>query len=290
MLAVAAVAAGLAATGSPAPRATATRVSAQRAAKPGEFDVNRAYALVRLQLSYGPRPAGSPAERRVALVLRRMLPGGHFQPVPGGLRNIVGSLPGREPAIVVAAHYDTTPVPGYLGANNSATGVGAVIELARDLARDPRRPRDAALRFVLFDGEEAPAGFTDFLSQGIRGSRAYVLAHAAQTGEMILLDFIALHGELLPRELGSDPRLWERLRRAAASVGAGALFPPRTAGQVFDDHTPFAQAGIPAIDLIDFNYPCWQKVCDDLSQVSRASLAAVGESVLALVRSERARR
>jgi glutaminyl-peptide cyclotransferase len=106
----------------------------------------------------------------------------------------------------------------------------------------------------------------------------------------VLLDFIALSGELLPRELGSDPRLWARLRTAAASVGAGAYFPTATASEVFDDHTPFTLAGIPAVDLIDFNYPCWQKLCDDLSQVSRRSLGAVGASVLALLRSERGRR
>lgn len=251
------------------------------------FDVGRAYDLVKLQLSYGPRPAGSPAQRRVAEELRRMLPGGHFEAVPGGLRNIVGELPGREPAIIVGAHYDTTPVPGYLGANNSATGVGAVIELARDLEADPRRPHDAAVRFVLFDGEEAPAGFTDFLSQGARGSRAYVAAHARDTRELVLLDFIALRGERLPRELGSDPRLWARLRAAAARVGTGAYFPATTAAEVFDDHTPFTRAGIPAVDLIDFSYPCWQRPCDNLSQVSRRSLGAIGATVLALVRSDR---
>jgi len=254
------------------------------------FDTARAYALVRRQLAFGPRPAGSAAQRRAARLLVRMLPGGHFQSVPGGLRNIVGELPGRGPAIVLAAHYDTTPVPGYLGANNSATGVAAVIEIARDLRSDPRRSGEAAVRFVLFDGEEAPAGFTDFLSQGLRGSRAYVAAHPGQTREVVLLDFISLHGEILPRELGSDPALWERLRRAAAGAGAGSLFPPRVQQLVYDDHTPFAQSGVPAIDLIDFNYPCWQKVCDNLSEVSRPALAKVGASVLALMRAERARR
>jgi hypothetical protein len=276
---VAAAAAGVSSGGAAGGRGASLRA----------FDTGRAFALVRGQLAYGPRPAGSAAERRVAEVLRRMLPNAKFERVPGGLRNIVGGLPGRGPAIVLGAHYDTTPVPGYLGANNSATGVAAVIEIARDLRSDPARPRQAAVRFVLFDGEEAPAGFTNFLGQGLRGSRAYVAAHARQTREMVLLDFIALHGEVLPREAGSDPALWERLRGAGRSVGAGALFPAATRPQILDDHTSFTQAGIPAIDLIDFDYPCWQKVCDNLSQVSRASLGAVGASVLALVRGERAR-
>jgi glutaminyl-peptide cyclotransferase len=60
-------------------------------------------------------------------------------------------------------------------------------------------------------------------------------------------------------------------------------------GTVLDDHTPFLRAGIPAIDLIDFDYPCWQKLCDDLSQVSKVNLTKVGRTVLELIRAERLR-
>lgn len=267
---------------------SATAAGARSASGLG-FDEARAYALVKRQLAFGPRPAGSAAERRAADLLVHLLPGGHFEPVPGGLRNIVGGLPGREPAIVLGAHYDTTPVPGYLGANNSAAGVAAVVEIARDLAHDPRPAGAPAIQFALFDGEEAPAGFSDFLAQGLRGSRAYVAAHGRSTREMVLLDFIALHGEMLPRELGSNAALWARLRAAAREVGTLSLFPPRTSEQILDDHTSFTEAGIPAIDLIDWNYPCWQRTCDNLIQVSQVSLAAVGSTVLQLLRDERRR-
>jgi len=216
-----------------------------------------------------------------------MLPHAHFEPVPDGLRNIVGGIPGREPAIVLGAHYDTTPVPGYLGANNSAAGVGAVVEIARDLAGDARVPGQRAVRFVLFDGEEAPAGFTDFASEGLRGSRAYVGRHAGTTAEMIVLDFIANRDVRIPREAGSDPGLWGRLRAAAAAVGVGRAFPDSVGGVILDDQTPFVDAGIPAIDLIDFAYGCWQKVCDRLGEISESSLGAVGRAVVALVRGER---
>jgi glutaminyl-peptide cyclotransferase len=251
------------------------------------FDGRYAYELTKLQVSYGPRPAGSAAQRAVAERLVQLLPGGQFEPVPGGLRNIVGELPGREPAIVVAAHYDTTDVPGYLGANNSAAGVGAVVALARALKGDPGSAGQAAVRFVLFDGEEAPRGFTDFYSEGVRGSKAYVAAHAGETREAIVLDFIALHGEQLARDPSSDSALWSRLRAAAARVHTVDLFPDRLQGLVLDDHTPFLRASIPAIDLIDFSYACWQQVCDDLSQVSRTNLTRVGQTVLELLRAER---
>jgi len=98
--------------------------SGDSALHPGApFDGSYAYHLTKLQLSFGPRPAGSAAQRAAAAKLVKLLPGGHFEAVPDGLRNIVGGLPGAGPAIVVAAHYDTTDVPGYLGANNSAAGV-----------------------------------------------------------------------------------------------------------------------------------------------------------------------
>jgi Peptidase family M28 len=253
------------------------------------FDGRYAYQLTKLQVSYGPRPTGSAAQRAVAGKLVRLLPRGHFEPVPGGLRNIVGALPGRLPAILVVAHYDTTDVPGYLGANNSAAGVGAVIALAKALRTDPSRPRQAAVRFLLTDGEEAPSGFTDFYAEGLRGSKAYAAAHAKELREVIVLDFIALHDLVLTRDVTSDLPLWARLRAAAARAGTGALFPPASQGAVMDDHTPFLRAGIPAIDLIDFRYACWQKLCDDLSQVSAANLTRVGKTVLELIRSERNR-
>ena len=256
--------------------------------QPG-FDTAAAYSLVKRILAYGPRPAGSSAERRVAAALRPLLPGGRFEAVRGALRNIVGRLPGREPAIVVAAHYDTTPVPGYLGANNSAAGVAAVVEIAAALDRDRPGPGARAVVFALFDGEEAPAGFTDFYAEGDRGSKAYVKAHAGTTAELVLLDFVANRGLRIPRETGSDPGLWARLRAAAATADAAGAFPPATRPAILDDHTPFRLAGIPAVDLIDFDYPCWQRPCDTLGQISAASLGESGRTVLALVRGDRRR-
>src|SRR5688572_13569919 len=82
------------------------------------FDSNRAWRLVRQQVAYGQRPAGSPQLRRLAVRLRRLLPNGRFEALPGepGLRNVVGTLPGRRPGIVVGAHYDTLVEPeGFVG-------------------------------------------------------------------------------------------------------------------------------------------------------------------------------
>ncbi len=255
--------------------------------RPDRFDADRAFAFARFQVrEVGPRPAGSRASRRLARELRRRLPRGRLEAVPGhsGLRNVVGTIPGRAPAILVGAHYDTEARPrGHLGANDGAAGTAAVVELARVLRASPVRD-GREVRFVLFDGEEEPAGCYDFLACGLRGSKAYAAAHADEIGDMVLLDYIAERtGLRIPRELGSDPALWARLRAAAARVGAERVFPPATQGQILDDHYPFTQRGVRAIDLIDFDYPERDTLRDDLSRISARSLDLVGETVAELV-------
>lgn len=250
------------------------------------FDERAAFALLRRQVErHGWRPAGSGALRELAVDLRGRLPRGRLETVPGhtGLRNVVGRIPGRLPALVIAAHYDVEARPrGFVGANDGAAGTAAVVTIARALARRPI-PRGAReVRFVLFDGEEEPAGSTDFLRDGLRGSRAYVRRHGAQVGELVLLDYVAGRGLRLARERSSDAELWARMRVAARSVGTLRSFPPAAQGAIYDDHTPFLAAGIPAIDLIDFAYPWRDTLEDTLDKVSARSLDVVGETVLAL--------
>jgi glutaminyl-peptide cyclotransferase len=248
------------------------------------FDAPRAFALIRRELSYGQRPAGSAPLRRLAEVLRRELPNGRFEPVTGhpGLRNVVGTLPGRAPAIVVGAHYDSEYHPkGFVGANDSAAGTAAVVELARDLRSSSGRE----VRFVLFDGEEEGPGCPNarFDRCALRGSRAYVAAHRREVGQMVLLDYIANRGVRLPREGSSTPALWARVRAAADEVGVGAVFPPTDQVTIYDDHTPFLRAGVPAVDLIDFSYRYADGLQDTIDKLSLASLDAVGETAYALV-------
>ena len=74
-----------------------------------------------------------------------------------------------------------------------------------------------------------------------------------------------------------------RVRDAARRVGALRNFPAGIAGGVLDDHTPFLQQGVPSIDLIDFDFPCWHRTCDDITAVSSRSVDAVGETVLLML-------
>ena len=263
------------------------RTASSSKLKADRFDGARAFAELRRQVEMGPRPAGSAASRRLAARMRRALPSGRYETVPGGLRNVVGSLTGSKPAVVVAAHYDTKAIPGFVGANDGAGGTAAVLELARVLRRTKRPAGAPELRFVLFDGEEATSDDADFYRSGVRGSRAYARRHEGELRAVVVLDFIADKDLRIPREEGSDPKLWARLRTAARRVGAQAAFPAGKRSEITDDHTPFARDRVPAIDLIDFEFPCWHKRCDDMSAVSRRSLDVSGEAVLELLRTWR---
>jgi glutaminyl-peptide cyclotransferase len=273
----------------------ATRAPAMPTPTADRFDERRAFALLREQVErYGPRPAGSAASRRLAERLRTLLPRGRFEslgPEHPGLRNVVGTIPGRRPAIVIGAHYDTEAEPeGHVGVNDGAAGTAAVVEIARALRKAGRPAGAPELRFVLFDGEEEPAGCVPFEECGIRGSRAYVKRHRTKVGSMILLDYVAAKGTRIPREGTSDERMWARLRAAARRVGVQRVFPDRTGVALIDDHTPFLEAGIPAIDLIDFDYPHKDTLEDTVDKTSVRSLDAVGETVVEMVlRMRRAR-
>ena len=263
---------------------TASAAEAVPRPKVNRFNAHGAYGSVKRQVALGPRPAGSRASRALAERIRRALPKGRFAAVPGGLRNVVGTVPGHDRGrrVVVGAHYDTKDLPGFVGANDGASGTAILTQLARTLR--PRSVRPTVV-FIAFDGEESPAGAPEdqFERFGLRGSKAAAPAYRGARA-MILLDFVGERGLRIPREQLSDAGLWRRLRAAARRAGVGRVFPARSQGAILDDHVPFIEQGVPSIDLIDFDFPCFHRTCDDLSQVSARSLDAVGETVLELLR------
>ncbi len=263
---------GEAGAAAPVPRPTVDR-----------FDGDAAFASVKRQVALGPRPAGSAASRRLAQRIRHALPRGRFQPVPGGLRNVIGVVPGRDPSriVVVGAHYDTKDIEGFVGANDGASGTAILLQLARRVK--PRRLRSTVV-FIAFDGEESPAGTPaeQFEQRGLRGSKVAAPRYS-RAQAMLLLDFVGQKGLRLRREQLSDSVLWSKLRVAARRAGVGRVFPSGTQGPIVDDHVPFLNAGVPSIDLIDFGYPCFHRTCDNLSQISPRSLDAVGEAMMELL-------
>jgi Zn-dependent M28 family amino/carboxypeptidase len=196
---------------------------------------------------------------------------------------VVASVPGRNPGrvVVVGAHYDTKDLDGFVGANDNASGVAVVRQLARQI-----RPRTLAptVVFVFFDGEETPRGVPDsqILRRGLRGSK--VAARSLRGAEaMILVDLVGDRRLRIPRDVRADPSLWRGLQAASLRAGTKRHFPSRTT-EILDDHIPFSRAGVRTLPLVDLSFRCWHKPCDDLSAVSRQSLDAVGETLLELLR------
>jgi glutaminyl-peptide cyclotransferase len=252
-------------------------------ARVDRFDEDAAWRHLVRQVEVGPRPAGSPASRRLASELRAAIPRGWFQRVPGGLRNVIGTVPGRDQrrVVVIGAHYDTKDLPGFVGANDNASGVAVVRQLARTIRPRTVRP---TIVFVFFDGEETPADVPDaqILSRGLRGSKvaARTFRHAEA---LILLDLVGDPKLRLRRDRRADPQLWRRLRAAAARTGTTRNFPSLPQVEILDDHVPFARVGVRTLPLIDLDFRCWHRECDNLGAVSRASLDAVGETMLELL-------
>lgn len=264
---------------------------------PQGFDAERAFRDLEAQVEIGPRPAGSPESREtVRLIAARLKQAGADDvSVQRPHRNVVARLPGTQPeTIVVGAHHDTKDIPGLVGANDGASGVAVVLELARVLA--PQAPLDGpSVSFTLFDAEEA-RGERPFDEDGTRGSQQYVSLAENGGGQgsppldeiqaMILFDLVGDCDLQIPRESSSDEELYDKFAKAAREVngtGSPEPFEGETAA-IGDDHVPFLAAGVPALDIIDFTYgsdetpgPFWHTTEDTLDKVCPESLDAVGE-------------
>lgn len=257
------------------------------AAAAREFDPERAFADLVAQVEIGPRTAGSPGSRQeVQLIVSRLRAAGlHRIGVQRPHRNVVARVGGTSPgAIVVGAHHDTKDaIPGFVGANDGASGVALLLELARVLPRPFPGP---SIVLTFFDAEEA-RGSRPFELDGTRGSRQFVgLARGGRQGSprlrairaMYLVDLVGDCDLQIPREENSDPRLYGLLR--------GRAFGGETS-PVGDDHIPFLALGVPAVDLIDFTYgpggspgAYWHTPEDTLDKVCPSSLAAVGRPLI----------
>jgi glutaminyl-peptide cyclotransferase len=264
----------------------------------GRFDSDLAFQDLEAQVAIGQRPAGSPESFETAeLIADRLREAGvRNVRIQRPHLNVVGTIPGDErDRIVVGAHHDTKDDvgAGFQGANDGASGVAVVLELARALAPRVDGP---SVHLALFDAEEA-RGDRDFLSDGLRGSRQYVeyaergglqgSPPLDEIGAMVLFDLVGDCDLQIPYEPNSSRDLYEQFARGARQVdGDPAPFEGQTES-ILDDHIPFAEAGIPAVDLIDFTFgpgPApggyWHTPEDTLDKVCAESLDAVGEAAL----------
>jgi len=254
------------------------------------FDGEQAYAHVLAQMDFGPRVTGGAANEAAGDYISKQLTQfgwqAEFQSFTykdTPVRNVIGRANvGRGPVIILGAHYDSRrradqdpnhpelPVPG---ADDGASGVAVLLELARTLNR-PQVPNEIWLAF--FDAEDN--GDLDGW-EWIVGS-TYMANHlTVKPQAMILLDMVGDQNQQFYYESNSDQALSAKVWDTAARLGYAAHFTPTIHWSMLDDHTPFVQRGIPSLDIIDFDYPDWHKITDTADKVSAASLERVGRTL-----------
>jgi len=176
----------------------------------------------------------------------------------------------------MGADEEDPSVP-VLGANDGASGVAVLLELARALDWDQV---DNRVYLAFFDAEDN--GRLDGW-EWIVGS-TYMAEHWGEAGEppltaMVLVDMVGDADQQLYYEGNSDPALSQTLWNIAADLGYEERFIPQRKHTMIDDHVPFARMGVPAMDIIDFNYPYWHTTQDTPDKVSAKSLEAVGRTL-----------
>jgi hypothetical protein len=276
-------------------------------AKTPAFDQDRAFELLEKQVAFGARVPGSEA---ADAMLEWML--GHLreqgaQVTPHSFRivdpydderrirltNVKASFrPEATRRIALAAHWDCRPAADrdpdpakrlqpVPGANDAASGVAVLLTLAEIFAS---QAPPLGVDLLFFDGEDyGREGDPDHY---LLGSRRFVVDFARYRPEaLILLDMVGDADLSIPMEgfsLRNASDLTRRVFNAAQRLGLPA-FVPQEGPALLDDHVPFLRAGIPAVNLIDFDYGAWHTTADLPGRCSPESLGQVGRLLLALL-------
>jgi len=258
-----------------------------------------AFEHVRQMVSLGPRPSGSTAHETMQRYIVEQAEAAGWTveqdrftastpngPVP--MNNIIARHPGSSPdarVIILAAHYDTKLFNEFrfLGANDGASGAGLLLALAPVLSQ---RNYQHAVWLVWLDGEEAFREWTD--TDSVYGSR-HMAAKLQSEGAVpnieafLLVDMIGDRDLGIRRESNSTPWLTDLVWGVARRLGHQRHFLNST-HTISDDHLPFLAAGIPSVDLIDFDYGTagsyWHNAADTLDKLSPESLQIVGDVLL----------
>jgi len=293
-----------------------------------EFSSDSAYQYIEAQLQYGARVPNTKSHQLCAAYIAQKLREFGAQVLvqqgqklnyagqPQTILNIVAHYPGTagKEAILLCAHYDTRPwcdeeevyenrfVP-VMGANDGASGVGVLLEIARQIGLlQQDSVHHAPVDIVLFDCEDM--GTPDFYTGMQRentwclGSQlwseeyAYGFDHAGSEKYEygILLDMVGAPGAVFPKEYYSMQgagNYVEKLWRGAAKLGYQQYFVSTSSYPIVDDHYYVTSiAGIPCVDIIHYDavahqFPhWWHTQQDDMRNIDKKTLQAVGETVL----------
>lgn len=265
--------------------------------------------MLNRQCDFGPRPPGSEEHVKtrdfLASELKRHTKNVEIQELEHKhtrwdktykLYNIIARFGDSEtPSILLCAHWDTRPIADHeldkanrdkpiMGANDGASGVAVLLELARMFAQ---RPPAVPVTIVLFDGEDIGPTIDDMLIGSRYFARKVDVKSRFRYG--ILLDMIGDKDLRIYRERYSEMRakaVADKIWAAAAKLGHGHVFVDEVKYAIQDDHLPLIEAGLPCADVIDFDYPYWHTLKDTVDKCSPESLRVVGETIAHVVYSE----
>jgi len=259
-----------------------------------EFDGERALQDLKHQVSLGPRIPGTPGHDQILEWMKVILTQNRWEielqdyEIQGkSITNLVASRGQQEHYILLGAHYDTRifadlepdpllreePVPG---ANDGGSGVAVLLELARILPEKLPVP----VQIVFFDAEDN-GGIEDW--DWILGSRAFVEHIDNPPSAVIIVDMVGDKDLKIYKEYNSNQELNDKIWEQARLLGYENVFLPEYKFSILDDHTPFLEAGIPAVDIIDLDYPYWHTTQDTVDKVSAESLQVVGDTLFAWI-------
>lgn len=266
-----------------------------------QFSGDEAFAYTKAQVDFGPRPSGSATLAKMRDYLMGVLAQAGWDveqqkftdETPRGkvdFINLIARFPesAGKPAstatqeAIVCSHYDTKlfDTIRFVGASDGASSTGALLELAKVLAKDPGLAQKIEL--VFFDGEEAVQDFTE--TDGLYGSRYYArkLFESGRSKQFkfgILWDMIGKKNVTVTLPEDSPQELAKGILEAAGALDLRKHFTYLDRGMI-DDHVPLNVRHIPSIDLIDFDYMYWHTADDTLDKLSPDSLQIVGAVTL----------
>jgi peptidase M28-like protein len=273
-----------------------TAVDAPPPEKTGGFDGKRAFAQVAKQVSFGPRPAGSPAIVQLQDYLQSELKSygcavetdAFSADTPAGrlpMKNILVKIPGEKPGVILlGTHYDTKRLENFVGADDGGSSTAVMLELARLLCKQRGK---YAVWIAFFDGEEA-VNFNWQDPDNCYGSRQ-MAARLANSGEVekvkafLLADIVGTKDLRIKRDSDSTKWLTDVVWTTAAKLGYSSIF-VNAATEVLDDHKSFVKRNVPSVDVIDLEIPYWHTPQDTLDKISAKSLAITGHVFLESVK------
>lgn len=303
-----------------------SRADASTEAVTVTFDADSAYSYVARQTAFGPRVPNTTAHdecgRWLAAELRRhgadtVITQPCVMTAYDGtqlrLTNIMAQYaPELNDRILLVAHWDSRhmadnesdPVRRRRpidGANDGASGVGVLLETARQTGAGAVTPAKVGVDILLVDGEdygEPSDGIDENADSWCLGTQYWTEHQPYPAGTRlrgaILLDMVGGRGAVFPREQLSDyfaPQLNNAVWAVAARLGLGDRFPQRQGGGITDDHLYLNRAGIPAIDIIESAHPAtgsfnptWHTLDDNIDNIDRETLGAVGAVVTEYIR------